>query len=267
MPRVGVEPTRPCDQWFLRPYCIPVSAPWLPSSYYTLNFEAKQVRICSMKYKLATEVQFSATGVLVLPIFENDSSGQVSEIVKVYLKENPKFGKKFDCEFLYSTTEKILLVGVGKREKFDFETCQNFAGIAVKSLLNKTTEIILIIPDVPFKKVEAVILGIEIAVFNTAEKYKSEKQEVKLEDVQIVVGKTQNGYMDELKKAQIVAESINLARTLGDMPSNEMTPAYFLKEAVSAFHVETELSLCEDETVSEMDSGDEGVGVSSLDIE
>ncbi|MDO8570538.1 MAG: leucyl aminopeptidase [Candidatus Daviesbacteria bacterium] len=195
-----------------------------------------------MKFQLATEAQSSKTGILVLPIFENDpstgstsslqvDSGQKSEIVNDYLKENPKFGKKYETELLYSTSEKILLIGVGKREKFNFEICQNFAGLAVKSLLNKTTEMILFLPDVSFKKVEAAVLGIEIASFNTVEKYKSEKQEIKLENIQIVVEKTQNDYMDELKKAQIVAESINLARTLGDMPSNEMTPAYFLKEA------------------------------------
>lgn len=184
-----------------------------------------------MKYRLVTKAQSSTTKIIVLPIFENDFSGQENKTVKEYLKANPKFGKKFETELLYGTTEKIFLIGVGKKEKFDFEICQNFAGAVIKSLINKTEEMTLILPDVPFKKVEAVVLGIEIAAFDSTAKYKSEKQKTKLENVQIIVGKTQNGFMEELKKAQIVAKSINLARTLGDMPSNEMTPAYFLKMA------------------------------------
>jgi leucyl aminopeptidase len=33
---------------------------------------------------------------------------------------------------------------------------------------------------------------------------------------------------DKVKKGQILAESINLTRKLGDLPANIMTPTYFL---------------------------------------
>lgn len=134
----------------------------------------------------------------------------------------------------------MLLVGIGKREKLNFETCQNYAGTAVKSLLAKSGGAVLLMPQSENISRDQVLyalgLGAEIAAHDSSLSYKSEKQEIKLHSVQIQIDKNQKTYQEILKKAVIVAESINLARLLGDMPGNEMTPTYFLSQAKKVTH-------------------------------
>lgn len=179
--------------------------------------------------KLLSEIK---TEVLVLPVWENGQMDMVDERVKEFLKDDPEFGKKYENQLLYTPGQKILLIGLGKKEKFNFEICQNFAGTAVKSQLLKVKELAIVPPQTENLSLGQIIyaltLGIEIATHNPSLTYKSDKQENKLSSALILVEKNQKEYQEALKKGVVVAESINLARKLGDMPANEMTPTYFL---------------------------------------
>lgn len=164
------------------------------------------------------------TKLLVLPVFEEEKLNIASEAVVQFLKDNPKFGKLYETQVLYGST-KILLIGVGKKEKFDFEKLQNFAGTATKYALNKFEEITIVPPEY---NGEALALGIELATHDPSQTYKSEKEPVKLTKIQILLEKANNDFEKALRKGVIVAESVNLVRRLGDMPANEMTPTYFV---------------------------------------
>lgn len=179
--------------------------------------------------KLLSEIQ---TDVLVLPVFETEKPDLKNPILEQFFKDNPKFGKKYESQLFFTPEQKILLIGLGKKDKFNFEVCQNFAGIATKSQLLKAKGLVIVPPQAENLSLSQIIyaltLGVEIATHDLSLSYKSEKQEIKLSSVQILVGKNQKEHQEALRKGIVVAEGMNLARKLGDMPANEMTPTYFL---------------------------------------
>lgn len=174
-------------------------------------------------------------GFLVLPVFEDDRSDYGIAIVKSYLAEYPKFGKLYEAQVLYSANSKILLIGAGKKEKFDFVTLQNLAGASIKKLLKKTKSLSLVLPKggelSEEEKTYAAVLGIEIASFDPTAEFKSKHEPAMLGSVELIADRAERGLMEGLKKGQIIAESINLTRRLGDLPANIMTPSYFLEVA------------------------------------
>lgn len=186
---------------------------------------------------------------LVLPIFEdNEPEGSSRQpavanskedygqaVVKSFLVENPKFGKLFETQTLYSANSKILLIGAGKKEKFEFITMQNLAGAAVRKLLRKSKALSLVLPkQVDLSEEDrtyAASLGAEIAAFDPTKEFKSKHEPAMLTNVEFLVDRAERGVQEGLKKGQIMAESINLTRRLGDLPANIMTPTYFLDVA------------------------------------
>lgn len=172
---------------------------------------------------------------LVLPIFEGDREDYGQALVKTYLAENPKFGKLFESQGLYSADSKIMLIGAGKKDKFDFIAMQNLAGAVVRKLLRKSKTLSMVLP----KNVElseedrmyAAALGVEIAAFDPTKEFKSKHEPASLLSVEFLVDRAERGIQEGLKKGQIVAEGINLTRKLGDLPANIMTPSYFLEIA------------------------------------
>jgi leucyl aminopeptidase len=171
---------------------------------------------------------------IVLPVFEEDKKDFGIAEVKLLLKDDPKFGKLFESQLLTTTHGKILMLGVGKLEKFDFITLQNWVGAAVKPLMRKAKQVSIVLPlsdKMTADQVgEAAAVGAEIATHDIAAQYKSEHEPVKLTSIELVVERAERGFQDGIKKGAIIVDSINLVRRLGDMPANEMTPTFFLNE-------------------------------------
>lgn len=189
-----------------------------------------------MKIQLVTKPFSDLKGeTLILPMFEGFQVDFNFPEVKAFLKFNPKFGKSNEIQFLVSQDQKLLLVGAGKQSDFSYGKLQDWAGTGVKTLLSKTDNISLVLPTTPdlsFEQAaEAVAIGTQIATHDLALEYKSEKEPNKLKNLQIVVEKNDRAYSEGLKRGQVLAESINLAKRLGDLPPNVMTPSYFLKAA------------------------------------
>ena len=173
------------------------------------------------------------TETLVLPIFEDEQNPDYSGTVAQFLKENKKFGKLYETQLIYEADKKTLLIGAGKPRDWSFERFQNFVGTATKFALTKSKSL-TIIPRyqsfTPEKAGEAFAIGVEIATHDPSRDYKSsDKEEIKLEMVNLWV-ESKDGFDKGIKKGQVIAESINLVRRLGDMPANEMTPTYFLNQ-------------------------------------
>src|SRR3989344_249367 len=193
-----------------------------------------------MKLQFSTSpISTASSDYIALPVFENASNEAFKDVLKDeainnFLKNNPKFGKLYETQALFTKDKKYLLVGVGKKEEVNFGKLQNFAGTVAKSLLTKANSLSLLLPrldSLNAEKVgEAVSIGIELASYNPAAEFKSEKEKVTLTSVQLVVEKAERGYQEGLKKGVILAESINSSRKLADLPANIMTPTYFLDE-------------------------------------
>jgi leucyl aminopeptidase len=188
-----------------------------------------------MKIQLVTKPLSDITlEYIVLPIFEAEKP-PFNGVVGDFMTDNPKFGKLLESQLLYSKNRKLLLLGVGKRDKLDFKNLQNWIGTAASLLSKKTKAAAIFLPAVnglnSEEVGEAVSIGAEIAIYDPTLDYKSDKEKVLLNSVEIVVQRADKGYQDGVKKGLILSEGINMARSLGDMPANEMTPTYFLKQA------------------------------------
>ncbi len=200
-----------------------------------------------LKFQLATKLLSEVkSDFLVLPVFEGEKLNIRNEakplsslilrnkVIENFLSDNPKFGKILESQILYADSGKILLLGAGKKEKFDFAALQNWSGTAVKSLAKKAKEISLSLPSSKLDAQdagEAVSIGAEIALYDPSKQYKSDYENPKLTSIEVVLDKAERGYLEGVKKGQIIAEATNLVRRLGDMPANEMTPTFFLAEA------------------------------------
>lgn len=189
-----------------------------------------------MKFQLIQATRLEDKPItLFMPHFEEEPSSSNNKLIGKFLKDNPKFGKLFEMETFYGEEGQTILLGAGKREKFDFQKLQNWAGTAVKSSLKKYPEITLDLSRVEgfsdSNLIGAVVLGSQIATFDSSVMFKTEKEPVRLTEVKIVLDKVSNVHKSTLAQAQIVAEKINLVRELGDLPSNIMTPTYFLNTA------------------------------------
>ncbi|MDO8503420.1 MAG: leucyl aminopeptidase [bacterium] len=184
--------------------------------------------------------------VLVVPVFPPAKTDFKDETVKDFLGDNPKFGKLYETQLLYGSKQKILLVGAGEKDKLDFERLQNWVGTAVKSFLTQAKEIVIIIPslELPEERIgEAIALGANIALREPAKEYKSEKQAgTKLDLVRVLVSGNEKAFQDGIKNGTVLADAVNMARALGDMPPNVMTPTYFL-EVVRRIAGENKLKL------------------------
>lgn len=190
-----------------------------------------------MRLQLSTKtISQSTSDYIVLPIYEGVAFNLVKdETLSHFFKSNPKFGKRYETFTLYLKSYKLLLVGLGKKEKVDFETIQNWAGTGVKTLLSKAKEISLVLPrdsGLNAEKIgEAISIGSELASHDPSAQFKSEREKSTLSSIELLVERAEKGFQDGIKKGLIIADAINQARLLGDLPSNIMTPSYFLTEA------------------------------------
>lgn len=186
-----------------------------------------------MKIQLiASRPEQVKASVLAIPVFEEDAqSGAKStfrtpfDITNAFLKDHPKFGKLYETQLLFTPNQKYLLVGAGKKEKFDYSKAQNLAGTAVRHQLNKSKDMALMVTG---DFAEAYVIGAEIASYNPLLIYKSDHEKQKLDTVQLIVEKGDKQAQDGLKHGSVLSDAINLVRRLGDMPANEMMPSYFL---------------------------------------
>ncbi len=189
-----------------------------------------------MKIQLVTKTLSEIrSDVLVLPVFEGEKQVFEFQSANDFLKLEPKFGKPYIAQLLLEKGQRIVLLGAGKREKFNFAVLQNWTGTAVNMFSRKTKQISVVVGKVdsltPDQMGEAIVIGAEIATHDPAKEYKSEHEPITLATLEVVVDRADRGLQDGIKKGQIIAEGMNLVRRLGDMPANDMTPTYLLDEA------------------------------------
>ena len=158
-----------------------------------------------MKIQLGTKpLSEIKDGYLVLPVFEDNKEDYGQAIVKSFLAENLKFGKLYETQTLYSANSKILLIGAGKKEKFEFITMQNLAGAAVLVLLKKSKSLSLVLPKQVNLSEEdrtyAAALGVEIAGFDPTKDFKSKHEPAMLTNVEFLVDRAERGVQEGLKK-------------------------------------------------------------------
>jgi leucyl aminopeptidase len=133
---------------------------------------------------------------------------------------------------------RLLLVGAGKRDKFDVATLRKIAGAATRYLKSRSIKkfgFLVRENDLSDNTAQAVAEGAITADFET-DKYKSDKKAGKdIESIAILGYSDSNKSTGEkgLAKGQIIAESQNFARDLINEPSNKLTPKILADKAAA----------------------------------
>ncbi|MDQ5860579.1 MAG: leucyl aminopeptidase [Thermoproteota archaeon] len=187
------------------------------------------------------------TSLLVIGVFEGDQDfphskdldSSVSSSIRETL-ENKEFRGTFGSSIVVYTLgrgpmKKIMLLGLGKREKFTDESARICAGKAARKAqeLGIKEFSMLQFPNLDEGLVEAMTEGIALALYSF-DKYKEAKEPAsKIEEVTILINSDSLRFQSVVEKANIIVEAVNFARDIGNLPPNDCPPAHLASIAVS----------------------------------
>jgi leucyl aminopeptidase len=187
------------------------------------------------------------TSLLVIGVFEGDQDfphskdldSSVSSSIRETL-ENKEFRGTFGSSIVVFTLgrgpmKKIMLLGLGKREKFTDESARICAGKAARKAqeLGIKEFSMLQFPNLDEGLVEAMTEGIALALYSF-DKYKEAKEPAsKIEEVTILINSDSLRFQSVVEKANIIVDAVNFARDIGNLPPNDCPPAHLASIAVS----------------------------------
>ena len=184
-----------------------------------------------------------ACDALILPFVEGDSefykkfgSAFQKQIRKAFSKEF--HGKRNELLLMPAPEgikpERILLIGLGKKNEVSAENLRQAGGKAAVHLCDKgmkkiavSTSLISSLKLSPLNFIEGALLSLY-----KFERYRKEKDNKKIDNITIL-SKTSKRLRDELKWAMTIISSVYFARDLINTPSNDMTPTHLAKTALS----------------------------------
>jgi leucyl aminopeptidase len=131
---------------------------------------------------------------------------------------------------------RLLLVGAGKREKFDTATLRKIAGAALRYLKSRSVKRIAFLvreTDLTEGAAQALAEGSLAANFEP-DKYKTDKKNDKSIDAVVLVGysdKERVAAEKGLSQGRVIADAQNFTRELVNEPSNKLTPKLLAEKA------------------------------------
>ncbi len=137
-----------------------------------------------------------------------------------------KFGKIVVIPTLDKTTQRILVAGLGKREKFTNDTIRFVSGkIAQNARELNLKEFSIIVPPSfvmdPALSVSQIVEGCKMSVYKF-ENYKSKKENI-IPDLTILISKSDK-ISKAIKIAEVVSEGVVYTKSIANLPPNECTP-------------------------------------------
>ncbi|WP_337861613.1 leucyl aminopeptidase [Nitrososphaera sp.] len=187
------------------------------------------------------------TSLLVIGVFENEQdfsqSKELDPSVLMYIKaaiDNKDFRGTFGSSILVYTLgkgpmQKILALGLGKREKFTDEMARICAGKAAQKAKELGTRefSILQFSNLDEGLIEAMTEGIALALYSF-DRYKAQDKETqRVEEVTVLINSDSPRFQMIAERASHVAEAVNFARDLGNLPPNDCPPAHLASVALS----------------------------------
>src|ERR687890_2189587 len=187
------------------------------------------------------------TSLLVIGVFEGDQdfphSKDLDSLVSSSIREtleNKEFRGTFGSSIVVYTLgrgpmKKIMLLGLGKREKFTDESARICAGKATQKARDLGIREFSILPfsNLDEGLVEAMTEGIALALYSF-DKYKEAKEPAtKVEEVAILINSDSLRFQSVAEKANVMVEAVNFARDIGNLPPNDCPPAHLASIAVS----------------------------------
>jgi len=198
-----------------------------------------------MNVKINKKVK-SNYGFLILPIFREEITKYPSDYpqsAKSFFEKRVKskefIGKKGEIVETYlddkNLPPRVVLVGFGKKENFNSKMARRVGGIIGKFLKqNKVVESSVCMPQIVAKYVEEFVEGIRMSQFRI-DKYKTCRQKkcpvYELEKLEIVLAKEPKDFEKDLKKGNVISDSVHFVRDLVNGPSNIVNSEYLVAEA------------------------------------
>ena len=149
-------------------------------------------------------------------------------------------GKNYECTLIHRPTglaaQKLLVIGAGKKSKFDEHHLRRVAGAAARHLRARGIREFAWLVDAAALEgygVQAITEGLIIADYD-ADRYRTEKDgEKRIERVVLATDGAVPGPAAEagLTEGRIIAEAQNFTRELVNEPSNTMTPGILARRA------------------------------------
>jgi leucyl aminopeptidase len=189
------------------------------------------------------------TDALVTYVFEEPDpvQGRIKEIDQAangllakLAKGGELTGKSLEMTLIHAPaglkSTRLLLVGAGKREKFDGATLRKIAGSALRYLKSRSVKQFAFIireSDPTEDTAQAIVEGVLAADFET-DKWKTDKKNDKAIDTMILAGysdKERAAGEKGLNKGRVVGDALNFTRDLVNEPSNKLTPKILADKA------------------------------------
>jgi leucyl aminopeptidase len=187
------------------------------------------------------------TSLLVIGVFEGEQdfsqSKELDPSVFASIKEtleNKEFRGTSGSSILVYThgrgpMKKIMLLGLGKKDKFTDESARICAGKAAQKAkeLGVKEFSILQFSNLDEGLVEAITEGVTLALYSF-DKYKEVKEPAtKIEEVAILINSDSPKFQSVADKASLVVEAVNFARDIANLPPNDCSPAQLASTALS----------------------------------
>lgn len=134
-----------------------------------------------------------------------------------------------------SVSQRLVLVGLGKRENSSLELIRKMAGLAIRSVQNLKHVAFMPVGN-PKETLRPVIDGAILGNYRF-DKLKSNKKKINLETVSFFTGKAEIKQA-RINVAQVIDEATCFARDLSNMPANLLNPTAMAEEAkkLGEFH-------------------------------
>ncbi len=187
-----------------------------------------------------------ATGALVVPVFAGGVvDGVAAEVDRVLggaiadlLAGGEIGGKPNETSLVHAKDapfKRVLVVGLGEREKFKASALAKYAGTAVRFLGKRgIASIAFVLPDGVDAALAAsfVAEGAVAAIIDTT-LYRTEADKpVVTTDVTVLAGAYDMSAVESgAKRGSVIGEAVNAARTMALTPANDMTPTHLAARA------------------------------------
>lgn len=188
---------------------------------------------------------------IIVGIYENQELApsaavldqHLSGLVSTILARGDLSGKNGETLIIHyipnSNIERILLVGLGKKQELNAKNYRKALASTVKCLKETQIENVactlaeLDINHYDWRwKARQIIEVFDQACYQFTQLKTDNNKKIKLNKIQIVVPETAADQAGKgLNEGQAIAAGVNLARTLSDLPGNICTPAYLAEQA------------------------------------
>ena len=195
-----------------------------------------------------TTIDQNQTPLLVVGLYENDNnhlnSKELDPILHSTIREiisNKEFKAVVGARLIIPTMgkgpmKKIMLMGLGKKEKFNNEIARIVSAKAALKVRDMEISEFSILPysDLDEGLIEAISEGIALSLYSF-NRYKTNDsgEESKVKQVTILINTDKNKIQPIIDRTGLLVNAVNLARDLSNLPPNDCSPSQLASIAVS----------------------------------